>query len=77
MGDYEGTERAYLESLEIARQQGGQWYTLRSSRGYASFLIRVGRPEEARKILAPVCDSVVEGRDTYDFVYADALLKTI
>ncbi len=77
MGDHEGTERAYLESLEIARTQGGQWYTLRSSRGYASFLIRVGRTDEARKILAPVCDSVVEGRDTYDFVSADALLKTI
>jgi len=77
MGDHEGTERAYLESLEIARQQGGTWYTLRSSRGYASFLIRVGRTEEARKILAPVCDSIVEGRDTYDFVYAEALLKTI
>jgi len=77
MGDHEGTERAYLESLAIARNQGGQWYTLRSSRGYASFLIRVGRTDEARKILAPVCDAVVEGRDTYDFVSADALLKTI
>jgi predicted ATPase len=77
MGDHEGTERAYLESLEIARQQGGQWYTLRSSRGYASFLIRVGRTEEARKVLAPVCESIVEGRDSYDFVYAEALLKTI
>ena len=76
MGDHEGTERAYLESLEIARNQGARWYTLRSSRGYASFLITVGRTEEARTILS-VCDSITEGRDTYDFVYADALLKTI
>lgn len=77
MGDHEGTERAYLESLDIARKQGGRWYTLRSSRGYASFLLRVGRTEEARQILAPVCESIVEGRDSYDFVYAEALLKTI
>jgi tetratricopeptide (TPR) repeat protein len=77
MGDHEGTERAYLESLDIARKQGGLWYTLRSSRGYASFLLRVGRTEEARQILAPVCESIVEGRDSYDFVYAEALLKTI
>jgi predicted ATPase len=76
MGDHEGTERAYLDSLEIARQQGARWYTLRSSRGFASFLINVGRTEEARKVLS-VCDSITEGRDTYDFVSAEALLKTI
>jgi predicted ATPase len=75
-GHHEGTERAYLESLEIARSQGAHWYTLRSSRGYASFLLGVGRSEEARQLLA-VCDSITEGRDTHDFVYAEALLRTI
>jgi predicted ATPase len=75
-GDHEGTERAYLESLAIAKAQGAQWYILRSSRGYASFLLGVGRAEEARQALA-ICDEIVEGRDTYDFVYAEALLRTI
>ncbi|MFL6280767.1 MAG: hypothetical protein ACJ731_11695, partial [Vicinamibacterales bacterium] len=75
-GDDAATERTYLESLEIAKAQGAQWYTLRSSRGYATFLLAVGRTEEAREALA-VCDSIAEGRDTYDFVYAEALLRTI
>jgi serine/threonine protein kinase/predicted ATPase len=75
-GDHAGTERAYLESLDIARSQGAHWYTLRSSRGYASFLLGVGRTEEARQLLA-VCDSITEGRDTHDFIYAEALLRTL
>jgi predicted ATPase len=75
-GDDEATERTYLESLAIARSQGAQWYILRSSRGYATFLLSVGRSREARDVLS-ICDSIVEGRDTYDFVYAEALLRTI
>jgi len=75
-GDHQSTERTYLESLEIAKAQGAQWYILRSSRGYASFLLGVGRAKEAREALS-ICDSIVEGRDTYDFIYADALLRTI
>jgi adenylate cyclase len=75
-GDHDATERTYLESLEIAKAQGAQWYILRSSRGYASFLLGVGRAKEARDALS-ICDSIVEGRDTYDFIYAEALLRTI
>ena len=75
-GDDAATERTYLESLAIARSQGAQWYILRSSRGYATFLLSVGRSREARDVLS-ICDSIVEGRDTYDFVYAEALLRTI
>jgi predicted ATPase len=75
-GDHEGTERTYLESLEIAKSQGAQWYILRSSRGYASFLLGVGRAKEARDALS-ICDAIVEGRDTYDFIYAEALARTI
>ena len=75
-GDHEGTERTYLDSLAIARSQGATWYVLRSSRGYASFLLGVGRTKEAREALA-ICDSIVEGRDTHDFVYAEALVRTM
>lgn len=75
-GDYQGTEQTYLDSLAIAKAQGAQWYILRSSRGYASFLLGVGRAEEARAALS-ICDSITEGRDTHDFIYAEALLKTI
>jgi tetratricopeptide (TPR) repeat protein len=75
-GDLEGTERVYLESLEIARSQGACWFELRASRGYASYLLGVGRPDEARTALR-ICDSITEGRETHDFVYAEALLRTL
>ena len=75
-GDVEGTERVYLESLEIARSQGARWLELRASRGYASYLLGVGRPDEARTALR-ICDSITEGRETHDFVYAEALLRTL
>ena len=75
-GDLEGTERVYLESLDIARRQGALWFDLRSSRGYASYLIGTGRPDEARAALR-ICDSITEGRETHDFVYAEALLRTL
>ena len=61
---------------EIAREQGARWYQLRSSRGYASFLIRAGRAEEARAVLG-ICDAITEGCETHDFVYAEALLRTL
>ncbi len=75
-GDHAGTERVYLDSLEIARVQAARWYQLRSSRGYASFLIQVGRADEARAVLG-ICDAITEGRETHDFVYAEALLRTL
>ena len=75
-GDVEGTERVYRESLEIARLQGARWFELRASRGYASFLIGAGRADEARTVLG-ICDAIAEGRDTHDFVYAEALLRTL
>jgi ATP/maltotriose-dependent transcriptional regulator MalT len=75
-GDIAGTERVYLESLEIARSQGARWFELRSSRGYASYLLGTGRPDEARAALR-ICDGITEGRGTHDFVYAEALLGTL
>ena len=75
-GDLQGTERVYRESLEIARSQGARWFELRSSRGYASFLLGAGRADEARTVLG-ICDSITEGRETHDFVYAEALLRTL
>jgi predicted ATPase len=75
-GDRDGTERLYGESLSIARAQGARWFELRASRGYASFLASGGRADEARAALA-ICGSLTEGRDTLDYVYADALLRTL
>jgi predicted ATPase len=75
-GDREGCEAMYREALAIARGQGARALELRAARGYASFLVGVARLDEAREALR-VCEWFTEGRDTPDFVYADALLRTL
>jgi predicted ATPase len=75
-GDYDGTERTYKEALQIAGSQGARWLELRASRGYASFLLGQSRPDEARDVLG-ICETITEGRDLHDFVYAEALLRTL
>lgn len=72
-----GCERAYKEALSIARQQGARWLELRAARGYARFLLSTGRASAARAILQPVCDWFTEGRETLDYVYSEALLRTL
>jgi hypothetical protein len=68
---------SYHRALEISRRQGARWLELRASRGYAHFLVARDRPAEARDLLAPICETITEGRDTMDFMYADGLLKTL
>jgi predicted ATPase len=75
--DRVGAETAYLESIAIARGQGARWLELRAARGYAGYLISEARHSDARHALAPVCAWFTEGRDTLDFVYAEALLRTL
>jgi hypothetical protein len=76
LGNHSSCEELYRESLAIARGQGARWLELRAARGYASFLAGAGRGGEARDVLQ-VCDWFTEGRDTIDFVYADALRRTL
>ncbi len=74
---HEEAEASFLRSLEISRRQGSRWLELRGSRGYAHFLVSQGRVDEARAVLEPICASIAEGRTTLDYVYAEALLKTL
>jgi adenylate cyclase len=76
-GEMQGVEGLLKEALAIARAQGSRWHELRAARGYGHFLIGAGRPDEARAVLQPVCDWFTDGRTTLDFVYAEALLKTL
>jgi predicted ATPase len=69
-------EALYLDSLAIARSQGARWLELRAARGYASLLAGRSRVEEARNVIS-VCDRFTEGRQTLDFVYAEALQRTL
>ena len=76
-GEREAAEAAYLRSLSTAIDQGARWLELRAARGFANYLAANGRPAEARDVLAPVVAAITEGTETLDYVYADALLKTL
>ncbi|MEO8078061.1 MAG: AAA family ATPase, partial [Acidobacteriota bacterium] len=75
-GNRESTEAFYGEALAIASAQGAKALELRAARGYASFLVGGGRSAEAREALR-ICEHFTEGRDTLDFVYAEALLHSL
>jgi predicted ATPase len=76
-GARDPAEASYLGALSTARRQGALWLELRAARGYAVQLVAANRHDEARSILGPVVDAFTEGKETLDFVYAEALLKTL
>ncbi len=75
-GKGDEAEPLYRESLDIARRQGARWLELRAARGYASYLVDAQRGDEAREVVR-ICESIPEGHSTMDYVYADALLRTL
>jgi serine/threonine protein kinase/predicted ATPase len=76
-GDFEAAERWFAEGVRLAREQQARWLELRAARGYAHLLAKQDRCGEARAILGPVFEVIAEGRDTLDYVAADALLQTL
>ena len=76
-GEHRAAETSYLRSLSTAIDQGSRWLELRAARAFANYLAANGRPGEARDMLAPVVGAITEGKDTLDYVYADALLRTL
>jgi adenylate cyclase len=70
-------EEMYRSALGIAERQGARWLELRAARGYAHFLVSRGRPADARAVLAPILAWLKEGFTTLDYVYADALFRTL
>ncbi len=67
----------YRQALATAQRQGARWLELRAARGYAHFLVSHQRQAEARAVLAPILGWLKEGFTTLDYVYADALFKTL
>jgi predicted ATPase len=76
-GHPEEAEARYIDSLTTARMQGALWLELRAARGYANLVAGSGRTAEAHRTLQPVVARLTEGHDTLDYMYADALLKTL
>ena len=74
---FERAEPHHERALAIARQQGARWLELRAARAYAHYMLKQERTAEAHDLLAPLCAWFTEGLNTPDYMYADALLKTL
>jgi predicted ATPase len=75
--DPAGAERAYLTSLDWARQQQAKSWELRTATSYARLMRDQGRVSEAQELLAPVYGWFTEGLDTLDLKEAKALLDEL
>jgi predicted ATPase len=76
-GDAQGAERAYIASLDWARQQQAKSWELRTGTSYARLLRDQGRAREAHDLLASIYGWFTEGFDTKDLKDAKALLDEL
>jgi len=76
-GDLAGAEKAYLASLEFAREQQAKSWELRTSTSLARLWQQQGKCKEAHELLAPVYNWFTEGFDTKDLKEAKALLQEL
>jgi predicted ATPase len=76
-GDPAGAERAYIASLDWARQQQAKSWELRTATSYARLMRDQARAREAYELLAPVYGWFTEGFATKDLKEAKALLDEL
>jgi predicted ATPase len=76
-GDLEEAERAYVASLDWAREQRAKSWELRTATSCARLMRDQGCPGEAHDLLAPVYRWFTEGFDTKDLKDARALLQEL
>ena len=70
-----GSERCFQQALAVARAQQALGLELRAAVSAARLARRRNRGDEARTILAPVCQRVAEGFDAADYREALAILE--
>ena len=70
-------EDCFQAALDIAQEQGALFWELRAALSLARWRIRHHRQDDARRILAPVCDQFTEGFETEDLKQARALLEQL
>jgi predicted ATPase len=68
---------AFLQSLDIAREQKVLSWELRAATSLALLLHDRGRSADATTLLQPVYDRFTEGFDTDDLKAAKALLRAL
>jgi ATP/maltotriose-dependent transcriptional regulator MalT len=76
-GDSAAAERAYIASLDWARQQQAKSWELRTATSYARLMRDQDRVGEARDLLASVYGWFTEGFGTKDLMEAKALLDEL
>jgi predicted ATPase len=75
--DRSAAEDSLHRALSIARQQGAKAWELRAAMSLARLWRDQGKREEARNLLAPVCNWFTEGFDTSDLVEAKVMLEQL
>jgi class 3 adenylate cyclase/predicted ATPase len=70
-------EKLYRRAAATAQGQGARAFELRASRSLARHLRDLGRLEEARAVLEPICLALAGGPETKDLTEARAVLSTL
>jgi tetratricopeptide (TPR) repeat protein len=73
----EEAEACFGRALALAREQGSRWWELGAALNLARLWQAQGRREQARDLLAGICDWFTEGFDTLDLIEATALLEAL
>jgi tetratricopeptide (TPR) repeat protein len=76
-GATEEAEHCFRAALEVARAQEAKWWELRATMSLARLLVKQGRRDEARTMLAEIYGWFTEGFDTADLKDAKALLDEL
>jgi predicted ATPase len=70
-------EADFRDAIELSRKMSAKLYELRATMSLARLLVRQGRREEARAMLADVYGWFTEGFDTADLKDAKTLLDEL
>jgi predicted ATPase len=74
---WQDAETCFMKALQVARLQRAKSLELRAATGLARLWRNAGRREDARELLAPICDWFTEGFDTANLKDAKALFDEL
>jgi hypothetical protein len=73
--DRDAAEASFWAGITVARQQEARTLELRATVSLARLLIKSGREDEAKRTLAPICDSFADDQTSPDLETARKLLS--
>jgi predicted ATPase len=68
-------ETCFQHAIALAQEQNAKSWELRAAASLARLWFKQGRQQEARELLAPICQWFGEGYDTPDLEHARSLLR--